>query len=123
MTISGTVVAPAGTTLINTATATANIKNTGVRVTATERTTVKPQFDLTITKGGQPDPVCARSWPSGTGDVCVGGLKYTFVVGNSGVDDAQDVLVRDVLPAGVIFDSLVPRGAPSAATPWAPTTC
>ena len=59
VTIRGTVVAPAGTTLINTATATANIKNTGVRVTATERTTVKPQFDLTITKGGQPDPVCA----------------------------------------------------------------
>ena len=77
ITIRGTVVAPAGTVLINTATATANIKNTGVRATATERTTVKPQFDLTLTKAGQPDPVCARSWPAPApaDDVCVGGLE------------------------------------------------
>lgn len=105
VTISGTVVAPAGTVLINTATATANIKNTGVRATAEERTTVKPQFDLTITKGGQPDPVCARSWPSGTDDVCVGGLLYTFIVGNSGIANTPQVTVRDVLPAGVVYDS------------------
>ncbi|MCF6376439.1 hypothetical protein L2K70_02380 [Nocardioides KLBMP 9356] len=106
ITVRGTVVAPAGTTLINTATATANIKNTGVRATATERTTVKPQNDLTITKAGQPDPVCARSWPSDdAGDLCTGGLKYTFVVGNSGVSATQPVVVRDVLPAGVVYDS------------------
>ncbi|MFQ6170509.1 CARDB domain-containing protein [Oryzobacter sp. R7] len=111
VTVTGTVVAPSGTVLVNTATATANIRNTGVRVTATERTTVKPQFDLTLTKAGQPDPVCARSWPSGTPDVCVGGLLYTFVVGNSGIADATGVVVRDVLPAGVVFDSLVPGSA------------
>ena len=106
ITIRGEVMAPAGTTLINTAVATANIKNTGVRATATERTTVKPQFDLTITKAGQPDPVCARSWPSNNaGDLCTGGLQYTFIVGNSGVAGTEQVVVRDVLPAGVIYDS------------------
>ena len=110
ITIRGTVVAPAGTTIINTATATANIKNTGVRATATERTTVKPEYDLTITKQGSPDPVCARSWPSGTNDVCVGGLEYTFVVGNSGIHDAGPVVVRDPLPTGVVYDSFTNVG-------------
>lgn len=112
ITVRGTVVAPAGTTIINTATATANIKNTGVRATATERTTVKPQNDLTITKSGQPDPVCARSWPSSdAADLCTGGLKYTFIVGNSGVTATPQVVVRDVLPAGVVYDSTVPGSA------------
>ena len=106
VTIRGTVVAPAGTTIINTATATANVRNTGVRATATERTTVKPQYDLTITKAGQPDPVCARSWPSDNpADLCVGGLKYTFIVGNSGIAPTPQITVRDVLPAGVVYDS------------------
>ena len=94
--------------------ATANIKNTGVRVTATERTTVKPQNDLTITKAGQPDPVCARSWPSDNpGDLCTGGLKYTFVVGNSGMETADGVVVRDALPAGVVYDSYQYAGTDS----------
>ncbi len=105
ITISGTVIAPAGTVLINTATATANIRNTGVTATATERTTVKPGVDLTITKAASPDPVCASSFPAPAGDVCVGGLKYTFVVGNSGIQPANNVLVRDVLPPGTIYDS------------------
>ncbi len=100
ITIAGKVVAPAGTVLINTATATANVKNTGVTAAATERTTVKPGVDLTITKAASPDPVCASSFPAPPGDVCVGGLTYTFVVGNSGVQAAPNVLVRDVLPPG-----------------------
>ena len=41
--------------------------------------------------------------------MCQGGLTYTFVVGNSGVDPAgaTNVVVRDPLPAGTIFDQAI----------------
>jgi len=112
-TITGQVVASAGSTLFDTATVTGNVKNTGVTSTDTELTTVKPQFDLTITKADSPDPVCARSWPGAVPvpllgpPVCLGGLTYTFVVGNSGIGTATGVVVRDPLPAGTVFDSFV----------------
>lgn len=107
MTVSGQVVAAAGSTIIDTASVTGNIKNTGTTTTATQLTTVKPGIDLTITNSDAPDPVCARSWPGATPLplVCRGGLTYTFVVGNSGINTASNVLVRDPLPPGVIFDS------------------
>lgn len=106
VTITGKVIAPAGTVLINTATATANVKNTGVTASATEQTTVRPAVDLGVTKSGAPDPVCASSWPStNPADVCTGGLTYTITVGNSGIRPADGVLVRDALPVGTIYDS------------------
>jgi uncharacterized repeat protein (TIGR01451 family) len=134
ITIRGTVVSSAGSTIFNTATVTGNVKNTGVTNTASEVTTVKPAVDLTITKADSPDPVCARSWPidagfygadqhlstdpsapapgaSGTPTellapaVCLGGLTYNFVVGNSGIATATGVVVRDPLPDGLIFDT------------------
>src|SRR5690606_21999652 len=61
---------------------------------------------LTITKADSPDPVCASSWPGNPG-VCGGGLTYTFVVGNSGINPANNVTIRDPLPAGTHFDSFV----------------
>jgi uncharacterized repeat protein (TIGR01451 family) len=131
MTVRGMVIAPAGSTLFNTATVHGNIKNVGVTNTATEATTVRPSIDLTITKDDGPDPACARTWPTTNpnqhlpnppfglapagGDipaagllapaVCLGGLTYSFVIGNSGNGDATNVTVRDALPAGLIFDS------------------
>jgi len=63
ITLSGRVVAAAGSTIFNTATVTGNIKNQGVTNTDSELTTVKPGIDLTVTKADSPDPVCARSWP------------------------------------------------------------
>jgi uncharacterized repeat protein (TIGR01451 family) len=130
VTIAGTVIASAGSTIFNTATVTGNIKNTGVSHTASEATTVQPAVDLTITKADAPDPVCARSWPNPAGEpphlpeppfglddaggmvlplvaapVCLGGLTYTLVVGNSGLGAVTGVTVRDPLPAGVLFDS------------------
>jgi uncharacterized repeat protein (TIGR01451 family) len=137
ITIRGQVVASAGSTILNTATVTGNIKNQGVTATATAQTTVMPAVDLTITKADAPDPVCARSWPTpghlpnppvddltkivlspagGTVPTllaapgCLGGLTYTFVVGNSGTANASSVVVRDPLPAGLIFDSYSTNG-------------
>ena len=108
-TITGRVVASAGSTIFNTATVTGNIRNSGVTNTDSELTTVKPGIDLTITKSDDPDPVCARSWPGVMPPplVCRGGLTYTFVVGNSGTNQVTGVVVRDPLPAGTIFHSAV----------------
>jgi uncharacterized repeat protein (TIGR01451 family) len=132
ITIKGIVVIGAGANIFNTATVTGNIKNQGVQASAQESTTVRPAVDLTITKAG-PASVCARTWPTtsnpaaqhlskfppplpnASGDipaigllkppVCLGGLTYHFVVGNSGQAQANGVAIRDWLPAGVIFDS------------------
>src|SRR5262249_33891396 len=107
MTVSGSVIASAGSTIIDTATVTGNVKNTGVSATDTELTTVKPGIDLTITKSDSPDPVCARSWPGATPVplVCRGGLTYTMVVGNSGINTANNVKIRDPLMPGTFVDS------------------
>ncbi len=136
VTISGRVIAPAGSNLFNTATVNGNIRNVGVTNTASESTTVRPSIDFTIVKTDSPDPACARTWPTDvTGHlanppdnyagspasgaptplladpVCLGGLTYRFVVGNSGNGDAiGNVRVRDPLPAGVIFDSYSTNG-------------
>ena len=124
VTISGQVVASAGSSIFNTATVTGNIKNVGRSATDSETTTVRPGVDLTITKTGSPNPVCARSWPANLAGnsappkppvgvpptppllgpaVCLGGLTYEFVVGNSGVDPASGVVLRDPLPPGTVF--------------------
>ncbi|HEY0592456.1 MAG TPA: CARDB domain-containing protein, partial [Thermoanaerobaculia bacterium] len=107
VTVTGQVVASAGSTLITTATVSGNIKNTGYGSTDTEMTTIKPGIDLTITKADAPDPVCARSWPGAAPLplVCRGGLTYTFVVGNSGIYEATGVTIRDPLIPGAILDS------------------
>jgi uncharacterized repeat protein (TIGR01451 family) len=101
--IRGMVVATAGSTIINNATATANIKNKGYSATDQVQTTIKPGFDLTITKADTPDPVCASSFPGG--GLCQGGLRYDFVVSNSGILDAVDVVVQDTLPPSTTFDA------------------
>jgi uncharacterized repeat protein (TIGR01451 family) len=124
VTVTGQVVGSAGSSIFNTATVTGNIKNVGRTATDSETTTVRPGVDLTITKAGSPNPVCARSWPANLAanfpppaapvpvpptppllgpPVCLGGLTYEFVIGNSGLDLASGVALLDPLPPGTVF--------------------
>jgi uncharacterized repeat protein (TIGR01451 family) len=105
MSVTGKVIGFSGSSFISTASLTGNIKNQGVGTTDTELTTIKPYVDLTVTKADSPDPVCARSWPGAP--LCGGGLTYLLTVGNSGMNAAAGVVVRDPLPAGTILHGYV----------------
>jgi uncharacterized repeat protein (TIGR01451 family) len=102
--IEGMVVASAGSTIINSAAVNANIRNTGYTARDEVQTIINAGIDLTITKADSPDPVCASSFPNFGTTACRGGLTYTFVVGNSGINTASNVVVRDPLPPGTTFD-------------------
>lgn len=97
VTISGVVVLPAGSTVINTATVSGNVKNKGITNTATATTTVRPGIDLTVTQHRtSPTPLL----PVRAADQ----FEYTITVGNSGLLTAANVEVYEVLPVGVHFD-------------------
>lgn len=124
ITFQGLVIAAAGSSIINTASVNANIKNTGYTATDQVQTVIRPGYDLTVTKASAPEPVCASSWPGpaapavcrGSSDPDAtktnGGLRYTLVIGNSGILTAPDIMVRDDLPPGVTFDSLASSAPP-----------
>lgn len=99
VTIVGRVVASAGSLIINTATVNGNIKNKGQTATSTATTTVRPGKDLTITQRSVCGPSCPGAFRARDQ------FDYVITVGNSGLDDAHDVVVREPLPAGVILES------------------
>lgn len=105
VTIKGKIVATAGSLVTNTATVTGNIKNKGVSNTATTTTTVRPGVDLTVVQhsvfshSDPPAPDAFRARDS---------YNYVITVGNSGLDDATSVVVREPLPAGVLFKGFTP---------------
>ena len=79
---------------------------------ATEQTTVEPPAaDLGITKSDAADPVK-------TGD----NVTYTVAVSNGGPDAAQNVVVTDTLPSGVVFVSATP-GQGSCSESGGTVTC
>lgn len=109
ITITGVVTATPGSTILNTATVNGNIRNTGVTNTSSAITVVRPSRDLTVTQHRTapaiPTPVRAADR-----------FDYTITVGNSGLYDANNVIVREPLPYGadssvttedVYFDSFV----------------
>ncbi len=105
ITIKGKVVATAGSLITNTATVNGNIKNKGNTNTATTTTTVRPGKDLTVVQHSvfshsdppAPDAFRARD-----------NYNYVITVGNSGLDDATNVVIREPLPAGVLFKGFTP---------------
>ncbi len=78
-------------TITNTATVSSDVVDVNLsNNTATQDTLVVGEADLSITKTDSPDPVVAG-----------GQLTYTIEVGNAGPATAVNVVVTDVLPAGV----------------------
>jgi len=113
ITITGRVVNTAGSLITNTATVSGNIKNKGVTNTAKAMTTVNPGVDLTVVQhavathdDGTP-PNAFRAWDH---------FDYEIAVGNSGIDDATDVVVREVLAPGVVLDPAQPPTVPAGVT-------
>jgi uncharacterized repeat protein (TIGR01451 family) len=85
--------------------------------TDTERTTVRRESlnaDLSVTKGaltvaggvfGGSVTAGGNITPGfGVGNVGLGEIEYTITYRNSGVDDATNVHIRDVIPAGTLLD-------------------
>lgn len=97
ITVKGLVIASPGTTIINTATVNGNIRNKGLTNTASTITSVRPSIDLSVTQHRTlpvvPEPVRAADR-----------FDYTITVGNSGLYNANNVVVRQPLPAGVFLD-------------------
>jgi uncharacterized repeat protein (TIGR01451 family) len=92
---------PAGTVLINTATATSDLPDPNlVNNTATTTTTVVAP-GLAVTKGDAPDPVTPGA-----------NLTYTVDITNGGPTAAQTVVFADALPAGTTFVSETQTGGP-----------
>ena len=109
ITITGRVVNSAGSLITNTATITGNIKNKGVTNTAKTTTTVNPGVDLSVVQHAVVNhndnapavPDAFRAWDD---------YDYEISIGNSGLDDATDVVVRELLAPGVTLKSYVAPG-------------
>ncbi len=114
ITIKGLVIASPGSVILNTATVNGNIRNKGLTNTASTITSVRPAVDLSVTQHRTfptpPEPVRAADR-----------FDYTITVGNSGLYNANKVLVREPLPGGVFFDGFT-ASAVNDATLGA-TTC
>lgn len=113
ITVKGLVIATPGSTIVNTATVNGNIRNKGLTNTASTITTVRPSIDLSVTQHRTlpvlPEPVRAADR-----------FDYTITVGNSGLYNANNVVVREPLPAGVSLDGFA--ASPMESVPSA-TTC
>ncbi|QDV25671.1 Large cysteine-rich periplasmic protein omcB precursor [Aureliella helgolandensis] len=82
-------------TLTNTASATATeTESNTANNSATATTTVNGSVDLSVTKTDNIDPAAAGS-----------NVQYTIVVTNNGPSSATNVVMSDVLPAGMTFVS------------------
>lgn len=104
ITITGVVTSPAGTLITNTATTTGVIKNKASTNTSRTTTTIKPGVDLTIVQQAKTNHLDADDTPASTDPFRAWDhFQYDLSIGNSGLDDATDVLVREVVASGVLF--------------------
>lgn len=106
VTITGTVVQPAATIMTNTATLQTLQDRVSITRNASVTTVVRPPVDLTVTQFSACSDV---SLLEGTRGDCLpfrarNQFDYVITVGNSGLDDATNVVVRQVLPADVIYE-------------------
>jgi len=115
-TLSGTIAANASGLLVNSATVqtTGNVNDLDpVNNTAFSNFTVTASGDVAVTKTGPATVVPGTS------------ASYTVTVTNTGLGDAQNVTLSDVIPAGTtfgVFDAAVTWGV-CASPPTGPITC
>ncbi len=105
VTIRGFVTSTAGSLITNTSTATGVIKNKSVTNNAMTTTSVRPGVDLSVvmqaaTTHDDPDETATVSEFRAFDE-----FRYDIAVGNSGLDDARDVLVRLVVAPDVVLKS------------------
>jgi uncharacterized repeat protein (TIGR01451 family) len=104
ITIKGFVTSQAGTLITNTATATGVIKNKSVTNTAQTTTSVRPGVDLSVVMAAATNHLDADDTPALTDPFRADDdFQYDIAVGNSGLDDASNVLVRLVVAPGVTY--------------------
>jgi uncharacterized repeat protein (TIGR01451 family)/fimbrial isopeptide formation D2 family protein len=106
VTITGKVVQPPASIITNTATLQTLQNKVSITRNASVTTIVRPPVDLTVTQYS----TCSKvSLLAGTPGDCLpfrarNQFDYLITVGNSGLDDAKSVVVREPLPADVIYE-------------------
>ncbi len=113
ITISGRVVATPGSVLQNTATLSTYQNKVQITRRSTVTTTVRPPVDLTVTQfascADEPAPANLEDpWgncPFRARDQ----FNYVITVGNSGLDDAVNVRLREPLAPGVVFEGFTDK--------------
>ena len=104
ITITGTVTSSAGTLITNLATTTGEIHNKSTTNTSRTTTTVKPGVDLSVVQKAATNHLDADDTPDDTDPFRAWDhFQYDISLGNSGLDDATNVLVREVVSPGVLF--------------------
>ena len=123
VTITGTVVAEPSTVLRNTVTVEAIQNKVALTRTSSVATTVRPKVDLTLTQKTVCDslPVAGAQPPTPVWGNCPvrarDQFNYVITVGNSGLDDATNVRVREPLPDDVVFEGFSATGGFNCITP------
>lgn len=103
VTIKGTVVASANSLITNVATATAVIKNKAVTNTAATTTTVRPGVDLSVVQSAVNNHDDIPTTPGNDWFRAWDHFQYDVSIGNSGLDDAHNVVLREVVAPGVKY--------------------
>ena len=101
--VTGRVVASANSLISNVATATAVIKNKAVTRTAATTTTVRPGVDLTVVQVAATNHDDIPTTPGNDWFRAWDHFQYDVSVGNSGMDDASNVFLREVVAPGVRY--------------------
>lgn len=113
ITITGKVVQPPSSIITNTATLQTLQNKVSITRTATVTTIVRPGIDLTVTQYATCTPLPSPSLLPCPPFRARNQFDYLITVGNSGLNDATGVVLREPLPNGVIFesfDNLSPSG-------------
>ncbi|RYC11453.1 CARDB domain-containing protein [Nocardioides zhouii] len=104
VTITGTVTSQAGTLITNVGTVTGVIKNKSVTNTSRSTATIRPGYDLTVVQFAHTNHEDADDTPGATDPFRAWDhFQYDVAVGNSGLDTATNVLLREVVAPGVLF--------------------